>query len=860
MADRSVTVRISAQDNFSSVIDRYNRAMGQAEQQTRRVGQAADQQQGSWNRLGTAIGGAIAAIGIQQVISFAEDFNELGTQVDITERTFAQLAGTLGDSSDLLTRLQGATGGIVDDMTLMSGASRLLSMGLAENSDEVARLTELAVRLGGAMGNDAGASIENFSLLLANESILRLDSFGISSARVRQRIDELLESGEALNRSEAFRLAVLEEGGNSLDRLGSAAAAAETPLARLQTRLDNIFQQGAQNFATGVNAIVGGIEAITAATEGRRSRGEMINDILLAAGVTAPNRLDQAFGLPPIFSDEQRAAAEHVLNVTTRLNDITREGARWMVEQARAANQRVDAAEAAARVEPRINAARFVIEGQGGNLSRLFSQFGGTTGFDTFGELTADIEFFDPAALGQVSNQILNINAALENARALNEEGILSDDQLANFERAAERANAIAQAAVQGAEAFERMSLSQAFGTDGGGMLGEITDALVRQARERGYEDEQLEGLQRALDIASGRETQSSLAFEEQVLPFLTDIFSQLGEDAATQAAQNFAIGVQNARLLGVSDDVIAENITGFTGFGQSGLASDVTFTITPFIDTTTFQDTLIQETSNLPEIAAETLSEQLGVEFSPEMLVSLQNVQVDTDISPEDIRPQIESALTRQVMDQINSGGITLITQENLENDPSFQQAVDAAVSNTLNQIARQPSQIHTGGVSTLSAAQAAIQAQYGLNVSLPELLSATGVSDPRLVQPGTYSLAGGVMQLEGFDPVAFAQGLSEASENTLNVSDALGELPTGVDKAIESAGELQTVLDEMAAREYTIKLHIDDSEIAAAEGRLSAMGATINTQVGRVVRDNGGRVPGADNRGRGTRTMTAN
>ena len=44
------------------------------------------------------------------------------------------------------------------------------------------------------MGNGATESMENFALMLANQSILRLDSFGISSGKVTARIEELMSA------------------------------------------------------------------------------------------------------------------------------------------------------------------------------------------------------------------------------------------------------------------------------------------------------------------------------------------------------------------------------------------------------------------------------------------------------------------------------------------------------------------------------------------------------------------------------------------------------------------------------------------------------------------------------------------
>jgi len=235
MATSNVTVRINAQDNFSSTLDRLKRGLTGA-------ADGASQAQSSLNRLQTGFDALMSSAVIAGAVRLGQEMYELGNSVRVASATFTQLAGGANEAASLMDMLRASTGGAIDNLTLMQGGTKFLSMGLAESSSEVARLTELAVKLGGAMGNDAASSINDFGLLLANESVLRLDTFGISSARVRERINELLASGEALNRSDAFRMAVLEEGGRSLDRLGISAEAAMGGMERLQVRLQNTMQ------------------------------------------------------------------------------------------------------------------------------------------------------------------------------------------------------------------------------------------------------------------------------------------------------------------------------------------------------------------------------------------------------------------------------------------------------------------------------------------------------------------------------------------------------------------------------------------------------------------------------------------
>jgi hypothetical protein len=113
------------------------------------------------------------------------------------------------------------------------------------------------------MGMDARKAMSDFSLMLANNSIMRLDQFGISSGRVRERIHELQAATDGLSRSDAFKMAVLEEGAAALERLGSAAFAAETPMNRLAASVQNMAQSFAGDFTTGLNSTIGILEIAT---------------------------------------------------------------------------------------------------------------------------------------------------------------------------------------------------------------------------------------------------------------------------------------------------------------------------------------------------------------------------------------------------------------------------------------------------------------------------------------------------------------------------------------------------------------------------------------------------------------------
>jgi len=153
----------------------------------------------------------------------AFDLAQEGAQIEKVANTFDALAVSAGTTADiLLGDLRNATQGMVSDLDLMQSANQFLAMGLANTGDEAAELARVAVTLGAAMGKDATQSMEEFSLLLANQSIPRLDTFGISAGTVRTRINELREANEGMTRETAFMTAVMEEAEKSMEIVGDS--------------------------------------------------------------------------------------------------------------------------------------------------------------------------------------------------------------------------------------------------------------------------------------------------------------------------------------------------------------------------------------------------------------------------------------------------------------------------------------------------------------------------------------------------------------------------------------------------------------------------------------------------------------
>lgn len=266
---RDVTVVLKATDQYSTTLDNFN-------QKVSGIGTSTDQLTTTSKKTSDALGdftnkitGMITAYAGWKGMEFVGQMLELGENTNKTTATFNALTTPLGSSQAIMMQLKDSTGGVVDNLTLMQGANKLLQMGLAGNSEELLKLSEMAVKLGSSMGMDATKAMSDFSLMLANNSVMRLDQFGIASARVRDKMEALKESFPDMDKSERFKLAVLDEGAKALARLGSAAEAAETPLARLQASAQNFGQSFSSRLTTGVNATIGMIEYATGSLPGQ---------------------------------------------------------------------------------------------------------------------------------------------------------------------------------------------------------------------------------------------------------------------------------------------------------------------------------------------------------------------------------------------------------------------------------------------------------------------------------------------------------------------------------------------------------------------------------------------------------------
>lgn len=196
-----------------------------------RVNSAAGALSGGLSGLMSVAAGAAGVAGVGMlVVSAAKaawEMGNLGEQVLKQRAYFDAYSGGAQEAAKNLDAMKSAIGGAMTESEMMGAASQLLSMGLAKNAEELARLSEMAVLLGGT-SRTASESINEFAMMLANQSVERLDTFGISSGNVRERINELMEATKGLSREQAFLQAVMETGAAKVNALKAAGVDATT--------------------------------------------------------------------------------------------------------------------------------------------------------------------------------------------------------------------------------------------------------------------------------------------------------------------------------------------------------------------------------------------------------------------------------------------------------------------------------------------------------------------------------------------------------------------------------------------------------------------------------------------------------
>lgn len=286
------------------------------------------------------LSGVFAAFGVGAAATAVAGMARMGValnnQREIAANVRRELTAYAGSSTTAAAATRAllqATEGGVTQLQAMSSASKLLSMGLADSAEDVGQLARMAVMLGDKTMT-AQQRMESFNLMLANQSIERLDTFGIASGRARQKIDELMASTAGLSREQAFVNTVLEMGAEKLDALEREGVEATTSVDKLTSAWGDLRQAAADKVH--LQVVIGGV-------------AEAIGNLATAIGPggAAEREYARAFDAYRQAVERTAQAQEHLGGWYAKVNPLAR--ANYEVELAQA-----QAAEAAALASYRL--------------------------------------------------------------------------------------------------------------------------------------------------------------------------------------------------------------------------------------------------------------------------------------------------------------------------------------------------------------------------------------------------------------------------------------------------------------------------------------------------------------------------
>ena len=201
------------------------------------------------------------ALGVRQLINFTKQ----SAKVESMERAFKTLSGGSKDASIAIEQLQKATNNTMSEFDLFQQANNAMVLGVADNSEEMAEMFDIAQRLGRALGRDTASSVESLVTGIGRQSRLMLDNIGIivkaeeayeSYARANNTTADALTDSQ---KKQAFLEATMESARAKVKSLGDETLTSQDSLDSFSASMSNLASAIGDNL--GIFSKLGGIFA-----------------------------------------------------------------------------------------------------------------------------------------------------------------------------------------------------------------------------------------------------------------------------------------------------------------------------------------------------------------------------------------------------------------------------------------------------------------------------------------------------------------------------------------------------------------------------------------------------------------------
>ena len=197
--------------------DQLTASQKKAEKQTRILGGTFAVLRSKMLLVNFALG-----LGIRQLSKLVAE----SSKVEAMQTAFNTLAGATENSTIALRKLKEATNNTMSEFDLFQQANNAMILGVADNSETMAEMFDVAQRLGRALGRDTASSVESLITGIGRQSRLMLDNIGIIvkseeayeayAKALGTTVDKLSDS----DRKQAFLNATMESAKKKVKTLG----------------------------------------------------------------------------------------------------------------------------------------------------------------------------------------------------------------------------------------------------------------------------------------------------------------------------------------------------------------------------------------------------------------------------------------------------------------------------------------------------------------------------------------------------------------------------------------------------------------------------------------------------------------
>lgn len=225
---------------MQGVAQGINNAMGNINASSTRAQSGLAGLAGAARGLAGAFGIGVGVAGVAQLVRAGLAAEQLATAYNRQALAARNLAGSQAELNDLLAVYDRATGGIADKATALANVTKLMSVGFADNAQELEQFATAIRGISVAMGMSTDTVTQNLILELFSQRGARLDQLGLQYDKVRKRADELRASDSTLTQQMAYQKAVLEQAIERFGKLATSGEGAATGMEKLGKAITNL--------------------------------------------------------------------------------------------------------------------------------------------------------------------------------------------------------------------------------------------------------------------------------------------------------------------------------------------------------------------------------------------------------------------------------------------------------------------------------------------------------------------------------------------------------------------------------------------------------------------------------------------